>query len=95
MSARVELNADSVPRLPRHVKLQYDERRERWVILAPERVLVPDEVAIEIVKRCDGVASVSAIVDDLASAFDAPRETIDQDVIDLLQDLADKGFVVA
>ena len=95
MSARLEIPPPSVPKLPRHVKLRFDKSRDRWVILAPERVLVPDEIALEIVKRCTGEASVAAIVDDLAASFGAPREEVESDVASLLQDLVDKGLMVA
>ena len=83
----------SVPRLPRHIKLRFDKRRDLWVVLAPERVLVPDETALEILKRCDGETSVDAIVDALAAAYAAPAAEIREDVSALLQDLADKGFI--
>jgi len=83
----------SLPRLPRHVKLRFDQRRDRWIVLAPERVLMPDEIAVEILKRCDGKTSVSAIVATLAAAYEAPTEEIGKDVAEMLQDLADKGFV--
>ncbi len=83
----------SLPRLPRHVKLRFDQRRDRWIVLAPERVLMPDEIAVEILKRCDGKTSVSAIVANLAAAYEAPAEEIGKDVAEMLQDLADKGFV--
>ena len=66
----------SVPRLPRHIKLRFDKRRDRWVVLAPERVLVPDETALEILKRCDGETSVDAIVGALAEAYAAPAVKI-------------------
>ncbi len=83
----------SLPRLPRHVKLRFDPRRDRWIVLAPERVLMPDEIAVEVLKRCDGKTSVSAIVEDLAAAHQALAEEIGKDVAEMLQDLADKGFV--
>ena len=96
MSEPVVITEESVPRLPRHVKLRHDATRDRWVMLAPERVLVPDETALEIVRACDGAATVRAIVDGLAAKYtDAPREAISQDVRAMLQDLADKGFLVA
>ena len=95
MTALTKITDASVPRLPRGVKLRFDKTRDKWVILAPERVLVPDPVALEIVKRCDGKATVASIVDDLATAFEAPRAVIDKDVNALLQDLANKGMVSA
>ncbi len=90
---RAIVEDSSLPRLPRHVKLRFDQRRNRWIVLALERVLLPDEIAVEILKRCDGKTSVSAIVANLAAAYEAPAEEIGVDVAEMLQDLADKGFV--
>lgn len=95
MSERITISERSIPRLPRGVKLQFDKRRDRWVVLAPERLFVPDSIALEIIKRCDGEVSVAAIVDDLARTFSAPRERILEDVSALLQDLSDKGVMTA
>src|SRR5690242_12484156 len=83
----------SRPVLPRHAKLKFDETRQVWVILAPERVLAPDEIAVEVLKLCDGVRSVADMADQLAQKYAAPREAIMADVIGMLQDLADKGFL--
>lgn len=83
----------STPALPRHVRLQHDKRRDKWVMLAPERVLVPDETALEIVKLCDGAVTVGSIIDLLAEKYAADRATIATDVTAMLQDLADKGFL--
>jgi|TARA_B100001964_G_scaffold178582_1_gene196978 pyrroloquinoline quinone biosynthesis protein D len=93
MADLVLIDEDSIPKLPVHVKLRFNEQRKQWVVLAPERLLVPDETSLEILQHCDGEVSVSGIVDVLAEKYDAPRETIGKDVIELLQGLADKGFV--
>jgi pyrroloquinoline quinone biosynthesis protein D len=95
MNERLMIGAGSVPRLPRHIKLRFDEARQRWILLAPERVLVPDEIAIEILQRCDGVATVASIAEALAGKYEAPRDEVERDIIELLQDLADKGTVAA
>ena len=92
-TVRAIVSDGSLPRLPRHVKLRFDQRRSRWIVLAPERVLMPDEVALEILKRCDGATRVSVIVEGLAEVYQASAEEIGEDVTELLQDLADKGFV--
>ena len=63
------------------------------MILAPERVLAPDEIAVEVLQLCDGVRSVAEIVDELAAKYSAERALIATDVIAMLQDLADKGFL--
>jgi pyrroloquinoline quinone biosynthesis protein D len=83
----------SRPKLPRHAKLKFDETRKVWVILAPERVLVPDETAVEVLQLCDGMRSVAVVVDQLAAKYAAERSAIATDVVAMLQDLADKGFL--
>jgi len=95
MSARTVIAGESAPALPRHVRLKHDEARGAWVILAPERVLMPDDIAVEILRRCDGGTTVDAICAALAAEFDAPEHEIRKDVVAVLQDLADKGFLIA
>ena len=92
---RTFIGAASVPRLAPHVRFRFDEKRERWVLLAPERLLLPDEIAVEVLKCCDGERTVSAITDELSRHFDAPRELIATDITRLLQELADKRVVDA
>ena len=89
----INVSEASKPVLPRHAKLKFDETRQVWVILAPERVLAPDEIAVEVLKLCDGVRSVEAMIDQLAAKYAAERGAIATDVIAMLQDLADKGFL--
>ncbi len=89
----MNVSEQSRPVLPRHAKLRFDETRQVWVILAPERVLAPDEIAVEVLKLCDGKRSVGEMVDLLAEKYAAPREAIATDVVAMLQDLADKGFL--
>ena len=89
----ITVSEASRPVLPRHTRLKFDATRKVWVILAPERVLAPDEIAVEVLRLCDGVRSVSDIVDQLAAKYAAAREAISTDVVAMLQDLADKGFL--
>ena len=49
--------------------------------------------AAEIVKRCDGQATVTAIVDDLVQAYSAPRDRVLADVSALLRQLADRRLL--
>ncbi|MBI5265418.1 MAG: pyrroloquinoline quinone biosynthesis peptide chaperone PqqD [Bradyrhizobium sp.] len=89
----ISVSEASRPVLPRHARLKFDETRQVWVILAPERVLAPDEIAVEVLQLCDGQRSVGEVIDQLAAKYAAPREAILTDVITMLQDLADKGFL--
>jgi pyrroloquinoline quinone biosynthesis protein D len=89
----ISVSEASRPVLPRHAKLKFDETRQRWVVLAPERVLAPDEIAVEVLQLCDGVRSVEQMIDLLAEKYTAERAAIATDVVAMLQELADKGFL--
>jgi pyrroloquinoline quinone biosynthesis protein D len=73
-----------------HVRFRFDETRKAWIVLAPERLLLPDEQAVEILRLIDGEREVDAIINVLAGRFAAPREVIAGDVLPMLQDLVDK-----
>jgi pyrroloquinoline quinone biosynthesis protein D len=75
------------------VKLRFDETRGRWIVLAPERLFEPDDIAVEILRRIDGARPAEAIVDELADLYSAPRAEIAADVAELLADLAARGVV--
>lgn len=92
-SRRIDITKESRPVLARHARLKFDEKRQVWVILVPERVLAPDEIAVEILQLCDGIRDVDQIVDVLAAKYTADREMIGTDVMAMLRDLAEKGFL--
>jgi pyrroloquinoline quinone biosynthesis protein D len=81
------------PKLPRGVRLKHDATRGEWLLLAPERVIKTDAIAVEILKRCDGVATLDAIVDDLAATFSADRDRVAKDVRAMLDELAAKRMM--
>ena len=84
---------DARPRLPHGVRLTQSEAHGGWVLLAPERVFKADAIAVEIIKRCTGEATLSEIVDDLAKSFSVPRERVLTDATMLLRGLADKRLL--
>lgn len=87
------LDPSARPTLPRGVRLKHDAVRDAWVLLAPERMLKLNPVSVEILRRCTGEATLAAIVDDLAKAFDAPRDRIAADVEAMLASLVGKRLV--
>ena len=91
--ARLIVRRETQPHLPAYLKLRHDPGRDRWILLAPERVLTPDQTAVAVLKLCDGKRSVDEIVEVLAKEYSAPADVIRADVLDLLQGLADKGYV--
>ena len=89
------LSSEVRPGLAPGVRLTFDKARDRWVVLAPERVLVPDETALEILQKCDGTKQLDAIVDELALTYSADRSEIEGDVRELLASLIEKRIVTA
>ncbi len=85
--------AEAKPALPRHIKLRHDAGRGRWIILAPERVFEPDDTAVEVLKLCDGERTVHDIAAQLAKDYNAPIMEIEGDIVQMVQDLADKGVL--
>lgn len=79
------------PRTQSSIALSADGRR--WVLMAPERLYVPDEVARDVLQRLDSQTSLAALVGQLAGEYNAPEETIARDVRAMLGDLIDKGLV--
>jgi hypothetical protein len=53
-----------------------------------------DEVAAIVCSRFDGSTSVGRAVDELASAFGAPREVVNADVLAMIRELGRKGLLV-
>ncbi len=92
---RLIVAQETRPHLPAYLKLRHDAGRGRWVLLAPERILMPDAIAVAVLKLCDGKRSVEEIAEALAKDYAAPLDLIRKDVIELLQGLADKGYIKA
>ena len=92
---RIVIEAASRPTLARHIKMRHDPARDRWVLLAPERIFTPDAIAVAVLQLCDGNRSVEAVAEQLAGTYNAPMERILADIVPLLQGLADKGVVKA
>ncbi|TXH38199.1 MAG: pyrroloquinoline quinone biosynthesis peptide chaperone PqqD [Rhodospirillaceae bacterium] len=87
------LPAETRPKLARGIRLQFDAARDQWILQAPERVLVLDEIAAEVLQRCTGEADITAIIASLAAAFDAEPGEIAADVDELLTGLIEKRII--
>ena len=93
MTDILKINESVVPRFPKHVKFKYNKPRDEWVILAPERLVKLDDIAVEILKLIDGKKTVKIISTEVSEKFKAPSEVILSDVKEMLQQLSDKGFI--
>jgi pyrroloquinoline quinone biosynthesis protein D len=82
-----------VPTFAPGVKFRFDAVRNAWVVLAPERMFVPDAPAVEVLQLVDGVRRADEIVAALSEKFGVPLDVMRGDVDGLLGGLADKGVV--
>ncbi len=75
------------------MRLQHDRARDQWVLLAPERVVELDEIALVVAQRYDGTRSLAQIAQELAGEFDADAADIEIDVIELTATLYQKRLL--
>ena len=84
-----------IPHFAPGVRLHHDKARARWVVMAPERMFIPDETALEVLQLVDGTRDLDAIIDALVAKFEAPRDVIAADVHAMLEDLTNRGALQA
>lgn len=82
------ISGSSVVKLARGVRLHEDSVRGQMVLLAPERAMALDEIAVAIVQVLDGKRTLDRIADDFAAQFDAPSAQIASDVKAFIHELA-------
>lgn len=92
---RLVLTASSNAKLARHVRLKHDTVHQKWILLAPEKILSPNDTALEALQLCDGIRTIRNIADELANSYEASSDDILADILPLLQELADQGHLVA
>jgi pyrroloquinoline quinone biosynthesis protein D len=63
------INAASRPAIERRFRLQWESAQDAYVLLYPEGMIKLNGSAGEILKRCDGRATIAEITADLEGAF--------------------------
>ncbi|MFL5402538.1 MAG: pyrroloquinoline quinone biosynthesis peptide chaperone PqqD [Gemmatimonadales bacterium] len=86
------LTPDSVPRLWRLARLDYDTVRQRPVLLYPEGAVLLNETGAAILELCNGTHTVGQIVTILTDRYQADVST---DVTEYLSRMADRELVRA
>ncbi len=65
------IDQDSIPRVGRGFRLQWEQAQQAHVLLYPEGMVKLNGSAGEILTRCDGATPVKTIVADLERRFSA------------------------
>src|SRR5512138_1249800 len=82
------------PRLSAKVRLRFDRRTGRYLLLYPETGLELNRSATEIAHRCNGEWTVNEMVEDLARTHpEMSPVNISRDVLVFLRALADRGLL--
>lgn len=90
-----DVTGASVPKLPRGVRLHFDQVRNAHVLLAPERAFNVDGQAVAVLQLIDGQRSIGVIAGDLATRYNADPAQIESDVTTMISDLVAKRVVEA
>jgi pyrroloquinoline quinone biosynthesis protein D len=86
-----EIALSARPAISRGFRLQWEPAQNAHVLLYPEGMVKLNGSAGEILKRCDGNRSVSAIVEDLEQAFSATG--LSKDVTDFMTFAATQKWI--
>jgi coenzyme PQQ biosynthesis protein PqqD len=86
----VALSPDSVPRLWRLARLDYDPARGRPVLLYPEGAVLLNETGRAILELVDGTRTVAGIAAELSERY---QTDVTGDVTDYLSRLAERELI--
>jgi coenzyme PQQ biosynthesis protein PqqD len=88
------MNDASRPTLAAKARLRYDRQRDAFWLLWPERGLLLNRSAGEILQRCHGRDTLSSIVTALSDQYPhTHRRDIEEDVRHLIRDLSGRGLL--
>jgi len=75
-------------------RLRWDRQTSRYLLLYPERGLVLNPTAADVVQLCTGEHTVGAIVDRLAAKYaPQPREDVAREILAFLAQMAERGLI--
>jgi pyrroloquinoline quinone biosynthesis protein D len=79
------------PLLNRRFRMQYEPAQQAHVLLYPEGMVRLNQSAAEILKRCDGNATIDEIIAQLEAAFDTTG--LRDDVLGMLSHAQEKDWI--
>ena len=88
------MTATSYPALTPEAHLRFDRISRKFLLLYPERGLILNSTARDILRLCTGAHTVGMIVDQLATIHcDVLHASLARDIHDFLHELADLGLI--
>ena len=89
------ISAESKLRLAPKARLRFDRKSSHYILLYPERGLVLNPTAADVLQRCTGERTVHSIVEELARKYGHQAPAVEKEVMDFLRTMADRGLVQA
>ena len=87
------IGAESRPRLADKARLRFDRKASRYMLLYPERGLVLNTTAADVLQLCTGERTVQDIIHELARRYGHETPAVEREVMSFLAAMADRGLV--
>jgi coenzyme PQQ biosynthesis protein PqqD len=87
------LSPTSRPRLAAKARLRFDRKAERYMLLYPEKGMVLNPTAADVLQLCTGEHTVGAIVARLADKYGQDAGQVEREVMAFLGGMADRGLL--
>ena len=87
------LSAASRPRLARKARLRFDRQSERYMLLYPEKGLVLNPTAADVLQLCTGERRLDEIVACLAARHGGDSAAVEREVREFLASMIDRALV--
>jgi coenzyme PQQ biosynthesis protein PqqD len=87
------MSATSRPRLARKARLRFDRRTARYLLLYPEKGLLLNPTAADVLQLCTGEHSVAAIAERLAAKYGREAPAVEREVLEFLGAMAARALV--
>lgn len=87
-----DIDNEAVYRVAPGHRMQWEEAQQAWVILYPEGMVKLNDSAAEILRRCDGATTLTAVIADLEREFG--ESGLGDDVRQLVAAALEQGWIV-
>ncbi len=87
------LSASSRPRLAPKARLRFDRKTERYMLLYPEKGMVLNPTAADVLQLCTGEHTVASMVERLAATYGQDAGQVECEVLQFLGTMADRGLI--
>ena len=81
------------PRLAKRVRLQTDAVSGNSILLDQEVVIVLNQSGYEILRLCDGTHTLSEIIRELETQYQAAKSILSQEVLQYIESISQKGLI--